>query len=74
METIKKLYDAGIWWLFLGSLVSADLEEGDRGKALDLLKELIIDIPNSDLPEDVKERSLEICTSGIEIIKRDIIL
>ena len=72
-DKLKFLYDSGLWWMFLGSLVSADVKDEDKGKAKELLEELIADIPKSNLPEDVKEKSLEFCTNGLEIINRDII-
>lgn len=66
-DKIKLLFDNGLWWMFLGSLISADIEEEDKNKAKEILKELIQDIPKSDIPEDIKEKSLEICNKGLNL-------
>lgn len=64
-DKIKFLYDNGFWWMLLGSLVSADNERDDRKP---FLEKLIEDIPNSDIPEDVKEKSLEFCKRGLDLL------
>ena len=66
-DKLKLLYDNGLWWLFLGSLVTADMKEEDKEKAKSILEELVEDIPNSSLPEDVKEKSLELCKKGLTL-------
>ena len=66
-DKIKFLYDNGFWWLFLGSLVSADNEKSDEEKK-SLLEKLIKDIPESNIPEDIKEKSLEYCKKGLNLL------
>lgn len=70
---IEALVENGMWYLYLVSLISADtLTDLEACQAsLYNINQTIAALPEANIPEDVKTKSLEVLQSGIQIVERD---
>ena len=60
-------------WFYIGSLISADnlLSANDCDRAINLLKEIINAIPETDFSEEEKEKIIKYCNDGVNICESD---
>lgn len=73
LDLLNKLKESGMLYFFLVSLISSDtlLTAKDCENSITRLKELLEVIPQSDLTDEEKEKTINFCNEGIEICERD---
>jgi len=73
LDLLNKLKESGMLYFFLVSLISSDtlLTVKDCENSITRLKELLEVIPQSDLTDEEKEKTINFCNEGIEICERD---
>lgn len=71
---VEKAVESGMWNLVLVSLISSDTLTDVKScrRAIDLIEELLREVPRAEIPEGEKERSLEMLREGLTIAKRDL--
>lgn len=73
LDLLNRLKESGMLYFFLVSLISSDtlLTVKDCENSITRLKELLEVIPQSDLTDEEKEKTINFCNEGIEICERD---
>lgn len=73
LDLLNKLKESGMLYFFLVSLISSDtlLTVKDCENSITRLKELLEVIPQSDLTDEEKEKTINFCNEGIAICERD---
>ena len=71
---VEKAVESGMWNLVLVSLISSDtlINVESCKRSIDLIEELLKEVPMAEIPEDEKERSLGVLQEGLAIAKRDL--
>ena len=72
-DIIESFHSNGMMWMILGSLISADtlLTNEDYENSIEILSEFVDIIPNTNIPEDVKEKYLEKSIQGLDLVKKE---
>lgn len=72
-DIIESFHSNGMMWMILGSLISADtlLTSEDYENSIEILSEFVDIIPNTNIPEDVKEKYLEKSIQGLDLVKKE---
>ena len=72
-DIIESFHSNGMMWMILGSLISADtlLTNEDYENSIEILSEFVNIIPNTNIPEDVKEKYLEKSIQGLNLVKKE---
>lgn len=73
VELLNKIYESGGIWFYMVSLFSSDslLSVEDCDRSIKLLNDTINAIPETNIPDDEKEKILDHCKGAIEICERD---
>lgn len=73
LDLLNKLKESGMLYFFLVSLISADtlVTVKDCESSIAMLKELLEVIPQSNLTDEEKEKTIQFCEEGLEICERD---
>lgn len=72
-DIIESFHSNGMMWMILGSLISADtlLTCEDYENSIEILSEFVDTIPNTNIPEDVKEKYLEKSIQCLDLVKKE---
>ena len=73
LELIEALYANDMMWMILGSLISADIliTKEDYENSIEILNDLVELIPNTNIPEESKEKYLEKAIQANELVKKE---
>ena len=72
-ETIEAFHEKGLMWLLLGSLISSDslIKLKDYEISIDILNDLITNIPNTNIEQTEKEKYLDYAKKSLEPIQKE---
>ena len=72
-DLLNALKENGMLWFYMVSLISSDSlwTPEDCDKSIELLKQTMEALPESNLTDDEKEKVMEHCQKGLEICKMD---
>jgi len=72
-DIIESFHSNGMMWMILGSLISADtlLTNEDYENSIEILSEFVDIIPNTNIPEDVKEKYQEKSIHCLDLVKKE---
>ena len=73
LELIEALHTNDMMWMILGSLISADtlITKEDYENSIEILNDLVELIPNTNIPEESKEKYLEKAIQANELVKKE---
>ena len=72
-DLINKLAEEGYLWAYLVGMISSDtlMSADDCDRAIDFLERTMEAVPDTDMPDEDKERTVDYCRRGIDICKSD---
>ena len=72
-ETIESFHEKGLMWLLLGTLISSDslLKLKDYKTSIDILNDLVANIPNTDIKQAEKDKYLEYAKKSLDAVQKE---
>lgn len=72
-ETIEAFHEKGLMWLLLGTLISSDslIKLKNYEESIDILKNLIENIPNTNIEQIEKDKYLEYAKKSLDTVQKE---
>lgn len=72
-ETIEAFHEKGLMWLLLGTLISSDslIKLKDYEESIDILKDLIENVPNTNIEQIEKDKYLEYAKKSLDTVQKE---
>ena len=72
-EKLEVIYQSGMWYLFLVSLISSDtlVDIESCEQSLFTINSTLTALPEANIPEEEKTKAVEMLQKGIKIVERD---